>query len=143
MKETIEQLLQQIEDYKEGFYPRIIELHNDSRLRLLVKTFKPYGIVIKPSKTKDGFSLYYRQDGFSLNEPKWISDYDYGGSYYDEFHNFLVKEDRLYAKNKELLDYFPHFKLEGVQKTIERKLMEGIKNLDIYKSATEKSRGKK
>jgi len=147
MNESIDQLLDQIENYKNDFYPKAIELHKDERLRQLVKTYKPSGIVIIPSSKKEGISLHYRSTGFNLNMPKWHSDYDYSGvyygdgAYYDDFHNFKVSDGRLYAKKKELLDYFPKLKLNGVYETIENKIIEEIKKLDICKSATENHGG--
>lgn len=140
MTESIDDLLRRIDDYKKDFYPRAIELHENKRLRELVKTYQPYGIVVVKG-IGEGDSLYYRSKGFSLCHPKYYSGGWDGGYYSDSFIDFGYDsggKKKLVVLDKELLDYFPSFRLNGVCETIEGKIIQGIKNLEIYKSATEK-----
>ena len=138
--ESIEDLLQQIEDYKKDFYPRAIELHNNERLRSLVKCYSDGGIVVVKNGGSNNPELYYKSNGFVLSVQKYCTgdDWSDSGYYCPVFHNFKIVEDKLIAEKKELLNHFPKIKIDGALTTIEDSLKNTIKNLEIYKSAKEK-----
>jgi ribosomal protein S18 acetylase RimI-like enzyme len=140
MTESIEDLLQKIDDYKKDFYPRAIELHNNERLRKLVETYLPWGIKLVGGEYSSSDELQYLAKGFTLNHKvcTYVGDWDEPSRYDSQFKDFKINNGILVAGGKELLDYFPNIKIEETNKTIEESIKNAIKNLDIYKRAKEK-----
>ena len=117
-----------------AFYRKAIKLHEDQKLRSIVKKYTMGEVGIKLGDEEDEYPniLYYGEVGF-ISCTKLILDPSYIGSagradYFYlpcRYHPFNVENNKLVANNKEMLELYHGLKIEKVCSALE----EGIRQL--------------
>lgn len=132
--EKFEAIVAKAETQQNEFYQKVIELHEDKRLRSLAGQLS-YGISFVGMNFSSN-KLFYTDKGFKVDIPVCIERGNYceSGTYNSRYYVCKVKDNKLFVNKKELLKYFPELTLEKILAGIEK----GIKTLPLYTATEEK-----
>ncbi len=124
----LEEMMKQIDAHSKSFYAEIIPVHENVQLRAFA-TAKTYGFEILKQKSQSENGLCYTDKGFTALLPKYRQGEETGW-YETDYTPFKAKDGKLYARDKELLAFFPRVTIDVIESALEK----GLQELDIYKA---------